>query len=114
MTDAAAKAKQARAELEFLEPESVAIIDALRTGFGARLTYLRVGDIEVGKRETWDRIEALPPSSIYYRPGEARQEFEEIKREINSRDAALDRTSGRRLQRLDQGAQVPRNAEMEI
>lgn len=80
------QAKAARAELFVREPEAVDAIDRTRQLFGARLTYLRVGDIEIGNRKAWDEIEALPPSARYVKPAQGKEEWRDIKEEIFSRD----------------------------
>lgn len=118
--NAAEKAKLARQALERIDPEAVAIIDGVRRGFSARLTYLRVmarddeSAIEIGDGAAWEAVEAIPPSAPYLRPKETAQEWRDIKQAIYSRDSALDRASGRGHSVVDRGTQVPSTTQMEI
>lgn len=119
MSDDRTTAQRAREIALRIDPQFVACIDAIRGAFGARLLYLRVesGDetISVGSEEAGKTWEATPPLARYLSPKEAREEWEEEKRALYSRDAARDRNSGRGIKRGDGGGtQIPFNTQMEI
>ena len=110
---AAEKAKQARAQLIEIDPNCIAAIDSCKGVFGAKLVFIRVADIVIGDEKKHETENAeMRPFVRYVRPEESRKEFERIKREIDSRDAARDRASGRRYQRPPARTQVPPKTQM--